>query len=102
VLCTVCTVHVETRSAGFLVEPQNQGRRFISGLASKLLGWLSTVCQWFGLKTTGAVFSDLASKLLGWLSTVCQWFGNGFFVEPQNQSGEGFLFWASKSAAMVW
>jgi hypothetical protein len=25
-LCAVCTVHVETRSAGFLAEPQNQGR----------------------------------------------------------------------------
>jgi hypothetical protein len=23
--CAVCTVHKETRSAGFLVEPQNQG-----------------------------------------------------------------------------
>jgi hypothetical protein len=23
--CAVCTWHVETRSAGFLVEPQNQG-----------------------------------------------------------------------------
>jgi hypothetical protein len=23
--CAVCTVHVETRSTGFLVEPQNQG-----------------------------------------------------------------------------
>jgi hypothetical protein len=35
----VCgTAHVETRSAGFLVEPQNQGRRFVSGLASKPLG----------------------------------------------------------------
>jgi hypothetical protein len=31
--CAVCTVHVETRSACFLVEPQNQGRRFVSGLA---------------------------------------------------------------------
>jgi hypothetical protein len=36
--CAVCTWHVETRSASFLVEPQNQGRRFVSGLASKLLG----------------------------------------------------------------
>jgi hypothetical protein len=36
--CAVCTWHVETRSAGFLVEPQNQGRRFVSGLASKPLG----------------------------------------------------------------
>jgi hypothetical protein len=34
----VCTWHMETRSAGFLVEPQNQGRRFVSGLASKPLG----------------------------------------------------------------
>jgi hypothetical protein len=24
-LCAVCTMHVKTRSAGFLVEPQNQG-----------------------------------------------------------------------------
>jgi hypothetical protein len=32
--CAVCIVHVETRSAAFLVEPQNQGRRFMSGLAS--------------------------------------------------------------------
>jgi hypothetical protein len=37
VLCVVCTVHVETRSASFLVEPQNQGRRFVNGLASKPL-----------------------------------------------------------------
>jgi hypothetical protein len=37
--CAVCTVHMETRSAGFLVEAQNQGRRFVSGLASKPLRW---------------------------------------------------------------
>jgi hypothetical protein len=36
-LCAVCTVHVETRSTSFLVEPQNQGLRFVSGLASKPL-----------------------------------------------------------------
>jgi hypothetical protein len=36
-LCAVCTVHVETSSVGFLVEPQNQGRWFVSGLASKPL-----------------------------------------------------------------
>jgi hypothetical protein len=34
-LCAVCTVHGETRSTGFLVEPQNQGAQFVSGLASK-------------------------------------------------------------------
>jgi hypothetical protein len=37
--CAVCTVYVKTRSAGFLVEPQNEGRRFVSGLVSKPLGW---------------------------------------------------------------
>jgi hypothetical protein len=42
-LCAVCTWHVETRSAGFLVEPQNQGRRLVSGLASKPLGRFSLV-----------------------------------------------------------
>jgi hypothetical protein len=26
--CVVCTVHVETRSAGFMVEPENQGLLF--------------------------------------------------------------------------
>jgi hypothetical protein len=51
----VYTVHVETRSAGFLVEPQNQGQRFISGLVSKSLGWF---------------VSGLASKSLGWFSLV--------------------------------
>jgi hypothetical protein len=42
-LCAVCTMHVEMRSAGFLVEHQNQGRRFVSGLASKPLGRFSPV-----------------------------------------------------------
>jgi hypothetical protein len=41
---TVCTVHVETRSVGFLVEPQNHGRLFVSGLASKPLGPFLLVC----------------------------------------------------------
>jgi hypothetical protein len=36
--CAVCTVHMETRNAGFLVEPQNEGRQFVSGLTSKPLG----------------------------------------------------------------
>jgi hypothetical protein len=49
-LCAVCTVHVEARSVGFLVEPQNQGRRFVSGLASKQLEWFLIN---LGLKTDG-------------------------------------------------
>jgi hypothetical protein len=54
-LCVVCTVQMETRSVGFLVEPQNQGIPFVSGLASKLLGWF---------------VSDLASKPLEWFSLI--------------------------------
>jgi hypothetical protein len=54
-LCTVCTVHMETRSAGLLIEPQNQGQRFVSGLASKPLGWF---------------LSSLAKKPRGWFSSV--------------------------------
>jgi hypothetical protein len=41
--------HVETRSTGFLVEPQNQGQRFVSGLDSKPLGRFSPILpqnQW--------------------------------------------------------
>jgi hypothetical protein len=33
--CAVCTWHVETRSAGFLVEPQNQGGGGFLGLGLK-------------------------------------------------------------------
>jgi hypothetical protein len=49
-LCAVCTVHVETRSVCFLIEPQNQGRRFVSGLTSKPLGQFLIG---LGLKTDG-------------------------------------------------
>jgi hypothetical protein len=41
--CVVCTWHMETRSTGFLVRSQNQGRRFVSGLALKPLGQFSLV-----------------------------------------------------------
>jgi hypothetical protein len=54
-LCVVCTIHEEMRSASFLVEPQNQYRQFVSGLASKPLG---------------RFVSGLASKPLGRFSPV--------------------------------
>jgi hypothetical protein len=61
-LCAVYTVHIETRSAGFLVEPQNQGRRFVSGLASKPLGrFISGLFS----KPLGWFVNGLASKSLG-------------------------------------
>jgi hypothetical protein len=74
--CAVCIWHVETRKAGFLVEPQNQGRRFVSGLASK---------------PAAAVFSSLASKLVATVSSgLASKPAVGFLVEPQNQGGGGF------------
>jgi hypothetical protein len=68
--CAVCTWHVETRSAGFLVEPQNQGRWFVSGFASD--GFyrfgLKTCCdgfRWFGLKTSDDGFLQFDLKTGG-------------------------------------
>jgi hypothetical protein len=62
-LCAVCTVHKETRSTSFLVEPQNQGRRVFR----------------FGPQNRQLQFGDLGLKFT---STV-SWFG------PQNQAGDG-------------
>jgi hypothetical protein len=50
--CAVCTWRVETRSTNFLVEPQNQGRQFVIGLASNPLGrflevWPQNLLRWF-------------------------------------------------------
>jgi hypothetical protein len=93
--------HVETRRASFLIEPQNQGRRFVSGLASKPLGRFSPVWpqnRWrrflavglkiccdgflqFGLKTGGDCFSRVGLK---------------------TKAVEGFPVWASKPTALVW
>jgi hypothetical protein len=69
-------MHVEMRSTSFLVEPQNQGGRFVSGLSSKPLGRFS----WFGLKTKGDGFSRFGLKT----------------------GGSGFSVQASKPTATVW
>jgi hypothetical protein len=73
--CAVCTVQVETRSAGFLVEPQNQ----IDGLS---VVWPQS--HWdsflrFGLKTGGGDFL-------------------GFDLKT---GGPGFPVWVSKLAATI-
>jgi hypothetical protein len=61
-LCAVCTVHVETRNASFLVELQNQNRWVVSGLASKpRRRFVSGLAS----KPLGRYVSGLASKSLG-------------------------------------
>jgi hypothetical protein len=61
--CAVCTMHMETRSVCFLVEPQNQGRRVSR----------------FGSQNWQFRFGDLCFKITAMVS----WFG------PQNQAGFG-------------
>jgi hypothetical protein len=61
--CAICTVHNETRSAGFLVEPQNQDRQVSR----------------FGPQNLQLRFDDLGLKI----TTTVSWFG------PQNQVGDG-------------
>jgi hypothetical protein len=70
-----------------LVEPQKQGRRFVSGLASKPLDGF----RQFGLKTGGNGFSRFGLKTGGvsWLSL-------------KTKVVEGFSVWVSKLLALVW
>jgi hypothetical protein len=45
--CAVCTIHMEMRSAGFLVEPQNQGRQFCAcgGFLNLLIHFMSILAR---------------------------------------------------------
>jgi hypothetical protein len=71
--CAVCTWHVETRSADFLVEPQNQGGVGFPGLGLKtdssgLVIWASKLPRRFlslGLKTKWASLYRLRHKTDG-------------------------------------
>jgi hypothetical protein len=71
--CAVCTWHVETRSADFVVEPQNQGGGGFPGLGLKtgsfgLVIWASKSPRRFlglGLKTKWASVCRLRHKTDG-------------------------------------
>jgi hypothetical protein len=115
-LCVVCIVHEETGSTSFLVWPQNQGRRVVSGLASKPLG---RFVSGLALKPVGRFVSDLTSKPLRWFvsgltskplgqfvsgliskitTSSCQWLGlkttgMSFLIQPQNQDRRFLLIW---------
>jgi hypothetical protein len=87
--CAACSVHVKMRSVGFLVEHQNQGRRFVSDLTSKSLGRfvsglpskpLGRFISKLGLKITGTFSPDFASKPVAHVSRF----------RPQNHY-DGFL-----------
>jgi hypothetical protein len=83
-----------------VVWSQNHSDGFSSVWASKPM---TTVCEWFGIKTTQTVFTGLASKPMAMVSgglasktaaTVSPGLASkpvvGFLVEPQNQGGGGF------------
>jgi hypothetical protein len=76
-LCAVHTVHGEMRSASFLVEPQNQGRR-ASWLILKTKGG---GFLWFCLKTGGDVFLRFGVKTGG----------DGFLRFGLKTGGDGFF-----------
>jgi hypothetical protein len=86
--CAVCTWHVETRSAGFLVEPQNQGGGGFPGLALKTGS--SGLVIW-GLKITATV---------SWFWSQNQ-VGFGLSVTPQNRRREIGVGHASKSSSLL-
>jgi hypothetical protein len=107
ILCVVCIVHKETRIADFLVELKHQVRRFVSGLASKPLGWfvsgltskpLGRFVSCLTSKPLGRFLSGLASKPLGRFLPVCPqnwWCGfPGFDLKTSSYS---LVIWDSKS-----
>jgi hypothetical protein len=110
-LCAVYSMHVETRTTCFLVEPQNQGRRFVSGLASKPLGRFSPVWpqnRWrrvyrFGPQNWQLQFGDLGLKI----TMMISWFGPqnqlgfGLSVAPQNRWREDGMRHASRSSGSL-
>jgi hypothetical protein len=82
-LCVVCTMHEETRSPGFLVEPQTK----VYGLS---VVWPQN--HWngfsrFGLKTGGDSFSQFGLKTGGY----------GFLSLGLKTGNYGLEIWASKS-----
>jgi hypothetical protein len=121
-LCVVCTMHVEMRSEGFLIGPQNQGRRFVSALTLK--HWDSflqltsklvvTVSPGFALKSVARVshfghqnrqlrFGNLGLKITALIS----WFGPqnhidySLLVTPQNRWEGDDVGHASRSSGLL-
>jgi hypothetical protein len=104
----------------------DEERRFLGSTSkprSTVCRWFGlkttgTVCQWFGLKTTMTVFSDLASKPVATVfsglaskpvATVSLGLASklvvAFLIEPQNQGHGGFLSLGHKTGSyglVIW
>jgi hypothetical protein len=88
---------MKTRSADFLVEPQNQGLRFVSGLASKPLGRFSPVWpqnRWLGfpglcLKTGSSGLVIWPSKSLRQFLGLCLKIKQASVYQLRHKTNEG-------------
>jgi hypothetical protein len=82
-LCAVSTVHKETRSAGFLVWPQNKGRQFLPVWPQNRWLWVS----WFVPQNRQLRFDNLGLEI----TVTVFWFvpqkhvGYGLSVVPPNR-----------------
>jgi hypothetical protein len=111
--CATCTMHKEMRSTYFLVEPQNQGRRFFGlDLKSDRPGfviWDSKSPRWF------LVWASKSVAPVWWFDThdglkiivAVSWFrpqnqtGFGLLVASQNQRREVGTGYASRSSSLL-
>jgi hypothetical protein len=98
--CTVCAVHKEMSSVGFLVEPQNQGRRFPDlGLetgSSGLVIWASKSPRRFlglGLKTKQDTICRLRNKTNGRMIRRGPRVEIWRLASPESKSHEGSPVW---------
>jgi hypothetical protein len=96
---------------GFLVEPQYQGLRVVSGLASKSFRRFSLVwpqnrwrrVSWFGSQNRQLWFGDLGLKI----TATASWFrpqnqaGFGLLITPQNRWREDGVGYASRSGSLL-
>jgi hypothetical protein len=97
--CAVYTWHVETRSASFLGEPQNQGRRFVSGLASEPLGRFSPVWPQNWWRRFLPVWPQNRWSV-SWFGPQNQ-VGIGLSVAPQRRRKEVGVGHASRSSSLL-
>jgi hypothetical protein len=102
--CAVCTMHMETRSASFLVEPQNQDRLFpdldLKTGSSALMIWASKSLWWFlgvDLKTKRSSVCRLHHKTDGRMIRCGARVEIWWLALPRSKSCYGFIVWPQDS-----